>query len=46
MKLELDKSFMNNKKNKEPKIEPWRSPEIIDSKDDLVFSLLNVQEFG
>jgi len=28
---------MKNKKNKGPKIEPWRTPEIIDFKDDLVF---------
>jgi len=30
------------KKNNEPKIEPWETPEIIDFKHDLVLSRLNV----
>jgi len=30
-------SFVNIKKNNDPKIKPWGTPEIIDFKDILVF---------
>jgi len=44
MKLEFGKSFINNKKNKGPKIEPWGTSEIIDFKDDLVFPSWTAQQ--
>jgi len=36
IRFEFGKSFINNKKNEGPKIEPWGTQAIIDFKDDVV----------